>query len=234
MEIEEGSRKEWDRQKQYVVSQRDKLQGKIDKFTATAAEKGWSAEKLADKIGNLGERVSSLNGSLTTLGTLESSKQVYSLNSSSGEVGETALDTKTGNIQITFGTTSNFVHETTHAGQFEKGEIAFDSKSGMSYGHDLGDEVSAYKAQFAYEPSSVSGLTSSSVASSFSDITNSWVQGLTTSTGVKPYANHGLVPVNMSSTRDVLMQAYPQAANGLRSLPANYTLKSVPTIYYKK
>src|SRR6516164_2830390 len=55
---------------------------------------------------------------------------------------------------------SGVEHETTHGGQFESGDIAFDTKTGMPYGADVFDEQAAYKAQYAYDPSSVSGLTS--------------------------------------------------------------------------
>ena len=149
MEIDEGSKKEWGQLKQSVQGRLDKLQGKIDKLNAKAEAKGWSAEKLANRMGNLSGRVSSLDGSLKTMGTLEGSKQVYSLSHAApGENGGVSLNTKTNTIDIKFGSTTNFVHESTHAGQFETGDIAFDSKSGMVLGQDIGDEVAGYKAQF--------------------------------------------------------------------------------------
>jgi hypothetical protein len=231
--IAAGSQAEWNRQKQQISKTRDNLQSKVDKITAKGAKAGWSQERLAGKIGDLNQRVSSLNSTLGNLGALESSTQTYSLSQTTGELGGTTYDNSTGNVVISFGTTANFVHETTHAGQYESGDIAFDRMTGQSYGQDLQDEASAYKAQFAYDPSSVSGLNSSSVANSFGGITSSWVQGLTTSTGAHPYANDGLVPVNINSTRNVLMQAYPSAADALRSQSETYTLKSILTIKYK-
>jgi hypothetical protein len=231
--IAPASQQEWNRQKQQVVNTRNSLQSKVDKITAKAAKNGWSQDKLAGKIGNLNARVSSLNSSISNLGNLESSTQMYSLSHATGELGGTTYDNSTGNIVISFGTTANFVHETTHSGQYESGNIGFDRMTGQSYGQDLQDEASAYKAQFAYDPSSVSGLHSSSVANSFEGIKSSWVQGLSTSTGEHPYANDGLVPVNMNSTRNVLMQAYPAAADALRAQPENYTLRSILTIKYK-
>jgi hypothetical protein len=110
----------------------------------------------------------------------------------------------------------------------------------MPYGQDVHDEVAAYKAQFAYDPSSVSGLTSSSSsANSFGAITTGWVQGITKSDGSKPYApggsaNTGITPVNINTNRDGLIAAYPGQAAGLKTLPADFTLKSIPSIYYKK
>lgn len=106
-------------------------------------------------------------------------------------------------------------------------------------GQDLGDEIGAYRAQFAFDPSSVSGLTSSSTPTSFNAITSPWVQGITKTDGTKPYgpggsANTGLVPVNINSNVNTLMQAYPNAAGTLQGLPASSTLKSLPGVYYKQ
>lgn len=46
--------------------------------------------------------------------------------------------------------------------------------------NDIGDEISAYKAQYFYEPSEVSGLpsTSGTNVKSANDITSGWLQGL--------------------------------------------------------
>ena len=181
MYIEEGSLKEWESRKSEVTSQRNKLQRRVDELTAKAEAKGWSAEKLASKIGNKNERIASLNASLGTMGTIESSSQGYSLSHTApGENGGVTLNTGTNTIDIRFGSgnTANFVHEVTHAGQFETVDLAFDSKSGMTLAQDIHDEVVAYKAQYAYNPSSVSGLTSTSYANSFGAITTSWAQGL--------------------------------------------------------
>ncbi len=187
----EPSQKEWDKQKKNVVSERDKLQSKIDGLNAKAAAKGWSAEKLAEKLENKQERVNSLNGTIGNLDKLEVSDQVYALKSGAGEAWGITFDSSTGNIVFSYDGTANFVHETTYGGQFESGDMAFDTKTGMPYGGDVLDEVSAYKAQFGYDPSSVSGLTSSSMLKSFGGITTSWVQGINKSDGSKIYAPGG-------------------------------------------
>ncbi len=237
--VDPASQKEWDKQKQAVTNERDRLQKKVDNLTAKAKDKGWSAEKLAGKVGNLNERVSSLNGSLGNLGVLEKSTQVYSLTTTTGDEGGTTYDSKSGNIVINFGTTANFVHETTHAGQFETGDLAFSSTTGQSLGQDVDDEVAAYKAQYAYDPSSVSGLKSTSTANSFGTITASWVQGITKADGTQPYAlggsaNTGVSPVNINSNRDALIKAYPHQSATLSTLPATFILKDLPSIYYKR
>jgi len=238
-DIDPASRKEWDKQKQQVTAERDKLQKKIDGYTAQAAKNGWSAAKLAGKIGDLGDRVNTLNGSIKTLGTLEASKQMYSLKSGAGEEGGTTYDPKTGNIVFNYSTTANFVHETTHGGQFESGDLAFSATTGFSIGQDVQDEIGAYSAQYAFDPSSVSGLTSSAPSpSSLSGITVSWVQGITKSDGTQLYAPGGpamtgLVPVNINSNMNTLKQAYPSVAGQLNSVPATTLLKNLPGIYYK-
>jgi hypothetical protein len=239
MVIEEGSQKEWAKLKRQVEKQRDRLQSDIYKLITKAAVKGWSSEKLANKIGNKAERLASLNSSIGTMGTLESSTQVYSLShTGNDENGGVTLNTSTNVIDIHFGSTANFVHEMTHAGQFETGDIAF-SNTGESMLQDVYDEAAAYKAQFGYSPSSVSGLTSISVANSFDTITPAWVQGIKDATGSMPYdvggsANTGLIPVNINSTREVLIQAYPRNAAAFRRLPSNYDLRKIQGIYYKR
>ena len=239
MIVTPGSQKEWDSQKKNITSERDRLQGKVDKFNATAVAKGWSAEKLAGKIGNLNERIGSINGSLSNLGTLEKSSQSYSLNKiGAGQTGDTSYDAGSGDVVISFGSTSNFVHETTHAGQFESGDIAFDSVSGKPYASDTGDEISAYKAQYAFDPASVSGLPSSTSVNSSSDITANWLQNVSDSSGNKIYApggiaNTGISPLNTNSTRADILKAYP-SNSGLQGLPNNFTYKSISTLKFRK
>lgn len=124
----------------------------------------------------------------------------------------------------------------THAGQFEAGNMAFNSKTGMTLAQDVYDEVAAYKSQYAYDPSSVSGLPSTSVANSFGSITPTWVQDLAGGTLYAPggKANTGTGPLNINSTRADFINAYPNNP-AVKTLPANFVLKtSYPNIYYKK
>ncbi len=229
--IDAASQEEWDKQTAKVEKRRDKLQGKIDKLTAKARTKDWSADKLSKKIGNLKERVASLNATLDVFTTLEQSTQGYSLSPGTGEVGDVSYDPTSGNIVISYSSTANFVHESQHAGQFETGEMAFDGDTGNSYLQDVYDEVAAYKAQFAYDPSSVK-------ASSFDAITPQWVQGIVTSTGDKLYApggsaNTGVAPLNVNSKRADFLRAYPNNP-AIQRLPKNFSVKSIPNLIYKE
>ena len=117
----------------------------------------------------------------------------------------------------------DFVHEVTHAGQFETGDIAFNAETGGTLAQDIYDEIAVYQVQFAYDPGSISGLSSTHVANSFGAITPSWVQGLKDATGAMPYtvagsANTGLIPININSTRDAFIQAYPWNALSFRGV----------------
>jgi hypothetical protein len=246
MVIESGSQKEWDKQKKLVEKRRDNLQKTIDKLNTKAAAKGWSQSKLSNRVGDKADRVTSLNGSLKTLKDLEGSTQIYKLSrTSNGQDGGTTLDSNTKVIDISFGSTGNFIHETTHAGQFETGDMAFDSSTGNSVAQDINDEIASYKAQFAYDPSSVSNLSSTAgVANSFASITSQWVQGLSGGSLYVPIghpnfipgqsANTGVSPLNINSTKSDFIKAFPNSSQ-IKSFPANFVLKTSHTsIYYKQ
>ena len=47
-------------------------------------------------------------------------------------------------------------------------------------------------------------------------------------------ANTGLIPVNINSTRDALIQAYPWEAAKFRRLPVNYNIRTLQGVYYKR
>ena len=237
--IEEDSLEEWGRLKQRIENRRDRVQRQINKINAKAKSKGWSSEKLATKIGNKSERLASLNSSIETMGTLEGSTQVYSLShTKKDENGCVKLNTSTSVIDIRFGRTANFVHEMTHAGQFESGDIAF-TNTGDTIFQDVYDEMAAYKAQFGYSPSSVSGIKSITFANTFAAITPLWVQGIIDPTGSQPYAvggsaNTGVIPININSSIATLIQAYPWKAASFIGLPKDFILGNLPNIYYKQ
>ena len=235
MVIEEGSLAEWSTLRGQIEAERDKIQKAINNLVSKAAAKGWSAEKLSNKIGNQSERVASLNSSLGLMGDLENSTQVYAL-AHKDNIGGLTFDPATSIISINFEGTYNFVHELTHAGQFETGDMAF-SNDGTIF-QDVYDEMAAYKAQFAYSPSSVSSLVSVSTANSFDAITPSWVQGVLFR-GNAIYApggrnNTGIRPVGVNSTIKDLMQAYPWIASSFRGLPVDLKAYNLPKLYFKR
>ncbi len=208
----------------------DRMQNRMDKLLSKGASES--------RIGNLGERIASINGTLGTMGQLESSTQVYALVTvGAGEMGGLTYDHGTGVITIGYNGTANFVHEVTHGGQFESGDVAF-LQSGGTIGQDVYDEIAAYSAQYAYSPSSVSGLTSSSTVNSFADITASWVQGIVHN-GTRPYgpggiANTGTHPININSTRDDIKRALYRCPGSFNFVSPTLPLKNYPGVYYKR
>ena len=229
MEIEESSMKDWEKEKASIQRIMDKIQNQINKLVAKAGSKS--------RIANLVDRISGLNSTMETMGQLEASTQMYALASvGAGELGGLSYNHGTGIVTISYGGTANFVHEVTHGGQFEAGEIAF--MPPKIIGQDVYDEIAAYKAQYAYDPLSVSGLTSSSPVRSSDDITGFWVQGLVYN-GITPYgpggsANTGIAPIGVNSNRDALIRAYPHLRQVLQSMPANITLRRLRGVYYKR
>ena len=191
MVIDSLSLDDWNSQKDKIISTRNKL---IEK----------------NKKGKNDSRIASLNNTLKGMGLLEESTDTYSLNKISGEEGGISLDGS--KIVISYGSTSNFVHELTHGVQYENGDVGFWGNKAI--GQDLFDEVDAYKAQYNFDPSSVSDLNSSSYIQNENDITTSWVQNISMSNGTKPYsvggsANTGIVPLNSMSTKADIIRAYP-------------------------
>ena len=228
MEIAELSLKDWEREKATIQRTVDRMQNRMDKLVA----KGGNESRIA----NLGERISSINGTLSTMGTLEGSTQMYALASiGAGELGGLSYNHGTGVVTISYGSTSNFVHEVTHGGQFELGDVAF-TLDGKTMGQDVYDEVAAYKAQYAYDPTSVSGLLSSSSVRYSADITPGWVQGIMYN-GQNIYtpvgnARTGLHPVNINSTKADLMRAYPNAS--FSGFSNTIPFKNMYPMHYKR
>jgi len=231
MQIDPANQDEFDKHQRKVEKQHTKQDNKLQKLQ----NKGANANKIArvqDRVTQLGQTVNDLN-------TLEASPVMYELNNldaatnSQGYLSYNANGNNgNGAVVINYisGSTSNFVHESTHAAQFETHDIAFPSANAgaNTIGVDLGDEVAAYKAQYAFFPSSVTGLQSNSQINNINNITNNWVQNIfDPATNTHPYqAQHvGLVPVNTNTTVQTLMRAHPTVNFG--GINPNTTLRQL-------
>ena len=234
MYIEDGSIKDWNRMRQDITNQRDKLVSQIESIQAKAAKKGWDERKLQQKMGNRMGRVESLNGSLATMDVLESSTQGYALNRiNPNSIGGLNYNAASGLIGINYFGVANFVHEMTHAGQFEVGAIAFGVLTGKPRFQDVYDEVAAYQAQYAFSPNSVATLVPGQFINSVNDITSSWVQSIPVG-GKLIYApdginNTGIYPVGIYSTPTQINSAFPRQA-----LPPDYNPLFDPLLYFKR
>lgn len=214
MVIDSLSQGSWNDQKGIITALRDLL---IDK----------------NKNGKNDERITSLNSTLNDMTSLENSDDVYSLAATNGDIGYLKYDVSTGKLVIEYNGTSNFVHELTHGGQFERGELGFDKQSGASIGQDLWDEASAYQAQFNYDPSSVGYIRKAE------NITPKWVQNITDTNGNKIYApggssNTGSYPLNGNSRGYDIIMAYPALRNQIIPVLINLApLRAYPNNKFK-
>ena len=96
------------------------------------------------------------------------------------ETGGLTYNPQTGIIAIAYlGTTGSFVHEVTHAGQFENGGLAFSKELGQTCAQDIYDELSAYRAELYYYGENVS------------KVTKDWLYSLTDKNGDRIYAPGG-------------------------------------------
>ena len=76
MVIEDVCSGEWGDLKYQVENERNKLVSDVKKLYIKAESKGWSASKLASKVGDKIDRIMSLTGSIETMDLLENSTQV--------------------------------------------------------------------------------------------------------------------------------------------------------------
>ncbi len=166
----------------------------------------------------------------------EKSSQLYQLGKIEGNIGGVVYDSNSGAVVINYVSTANFVHEVTHVGQFERGEIAFSSKGGALAG-DVFDEIAAYKSQYNYDPISVSELPSTSTISNINDITSSWVQGIDGGTLYVPggRANTGVFPLNINSTKyDFIKSHGIYGISGFKNMIMGVPLRNYPGVHYKQ
>ena len=232
MIIVEADLREWRRLSAEIQSKQALLSQRLEKLTLKGAKQ--------DRINWLSERIAGIGATLETMNVIENSSQKYALNTIAGNEGHLSFDAESETIMINYTNTANFVHEVTHAGQFETGDVALSSLGKeMTYAQDIYDEVSAYRAQYLYDPFSLP--SSSTQVNSLTDINPAWVQGLQdAATGVYKYdynrgSGTGLYPVNINSTKSALIKAYPRAIHEFRGFDDNIPLKEMLNdIYYKK
>ena len=128
-----------------------KIENKVRLLQQKASELNHKG-KSGKRLNKINERIKSLNHTLATMNNIEKSSQGYCLSQAVGEVGGVQYDISSSLVNISYipGSTENFIHEVTHAGQFETGDIAFSPESGKTLAQDIYDEVAAYKAQKYY------------------------------------------------------------------------------------
>ena len=170
--IDKASRREWNNNKRII-------QEKIDNLEYLASM--WEGTKNSSIVDGLNQQIAGIKQTLSTMKVIEQSEQGYKLSALDSPLGNVVLDTESGLIDIQYISENigNFVHEVTHAGQFESGDIGFDRETGYTYAQDIYDEIEAYKAEACYV-----GVDSKL-------ITKKYVQNLTDSSGNKIYTLFG-------------------------------------------
>ena len=157
---------------------RSKLLEKIKK----AAEKGDSkkVESLQKKLTNNANMTTSNNTTISNIDAMESDKtQGYTFIDKTGE-SEGATYRKDGIITMEIVSTANAVHEITHAMQVKNGIITGEGRTTMLHSDLLGEETSAYQAQFAFSPESVQKYVPSYLGPPEyeTDINADWIRGI--------------------------------------------------------
>ncbi|WP_276485033.1 hypothetical protein [Paraflavitalea pollutisoli] len=219
---------EWSRHKELILAKRDSLSYAIlDRAKC-------KSDKAQQDLAVLQARFDKLEKVIAQIGILENSDVEYVLKGTSNDVGSTSWDVHKKCIILSVGSTANFIHELMHGWQYETGEIMFDARFNKCYLQDLEDEVEAYRAQYAFDPGSVTNLPAASTLRSMRGITPVWVSGLTNKDGEKTYAEHGRVRVNVNSSKAMLMLAYPQLQQQFITWQETWTMKNVPDMIYKQ
>jgi RHS repeat-associated protein len=147
----------------------EKLQGKIDKRSASGKSTSGLEQRLARSQSMSGE----MNGMLGEISAMEKSDQVYNVVTNytgKDSDGEARYNSSTGAVDVmvssTYLNSGGLAHELKHAYQFETGAIDFSKGSGGPGAlYDITDEISTYRRQFA--------LTGNNTA-----VTESFVRGL--------------------------------------------------------
>jgi RHS repeat-associated protein len=213
-EIDPASIVGWNFQKYNINSKREELKGQ-------ALVNGLTGGKVFQKEA---DRFNSLGNTLETMNNMEKSSQKYSLDPNNSNVGGTTMN-KDGSITLSFSNTALFVHEATHGGQYESGDIGFlnsfdPNQSGKGVAMDYWDEFEAYAAQSAYDPNSLPNRSTPSG-------TKDWLLGIKEF----DYSNYGQTPINANSKENQVRKALPNSdPRFMKGLP----MKALGSFNFKK
>ena len=226
----------WRTHKGNVISEYSDLLRIEADFEAESRNNPKDSLLLGQRMIVMKERIRRLLAVIYTLDRLESDTQAYVVRISSAKesAGGTSYNPRSHEVEFWINdSTYNFVHETTHGGQYIKGEIVFNKKSGNSMGDDIDDELEAYKNQFSYEIATLANFEFST-KSPFEVIDSVWLLRLKDADSVLMYSSQpskkynviGLRHVTVESDTNTLKEAYPS----VRSWNKPYPLKD--TCYY--
>jgi RHS repeat-associated protein len=226
--VAKASQKEWNNHKRRIKSEL----AHVNSLLAAAVLNLSKGKPTNANFAELFERSGRLQQTLKAMSKAENDlRNTFRIDTKLNDDGKVYYDISTGEIVIqTDGNTSNFVHEIEHVRQFYNHDIGFlKDGTGNAAALDLFDEVSAYKAQYAYDPASLMGISSSKNIMNFSDISANWVASIHSSiTKQKMYTRHGLTQVNLFSPASDLDKAWP---GKFTNKPNGYTLSQAPSSF---
>ena len=213
-EIDPESIQLWDALRSDIASRRDFMK----QFASLNQKTGGKLFKKET------EMYKSLCSTLKSMDDLECSDQMYKLALVDGNVGNVCLnDDKS--LTINYCSTANFVHEVTHCVQFERGDIGFcEGKEAQAF-TDVYDEIEAYTAQAAYDPTSIPDYSRR-----FTPLTPQWITHMRYDDGTYIYSNCSLIRYNGSATASEMNRIFP---NSFESFNYTGTLREQPETYFK-
>ena len=213
MEIDPESMQAWNSLKADILKRKDFLEvfASINKFSG-----GVLFQKEAFCYNSICETLNSMDN-------IEISDQKYRLEKKEGNTGSVSLNDDW-SLTINYCNTANFVHELTHCAQFERGEIGFQEGGGSKAYTDIYDEISAYTAQFAYDPSTISRYNR------YAPLTPNWIIHMRDSNGQYIYNNCALIPFDGNATASDMNRIFPSS---LESFNFEGKLRDQPGTYFK-
>ncbi|MGC3946361.1 MAG: Ig-like domain-containing protein [Chryseolinea sp.] len=222
----EDLKDEANRLKGVEAKRQAKLQNKIDKRSAAGKSTALQERRMA----NSKERVNQIDGALNEISAMERSETVYYINSDYQEQPDgTSGETRYENGKVMVNVSKSYglhglAHELKHAYQFESRQLDFYSMTGQpGLLYDIGDEVAAFKRQFAFNSSSLGS------AKRFSDITPSFVSKLNAVYNTMPQTN--LNACSKLLTMQVAYDMVRKHINFLNGNPANAGVTYEDTAY---
>jgi RHS repeat-associated protein len=130
--------------------------------------------------GKYDDSISRLKGTIKDMDKMKNSKNVYYLEEAKGTTGGFSYNKSKKKFRVSYLGISNFIHEVTHGGQYERGEIGlYDDEIVSGMIGDIHDEIEAYRTEFAY----LGKLTFDSTVKNVWDINVNWVRNQTDGLG---------------------------------------------------
>jgi RHS repeat-associated protein len=196
-----------------IIESEEKEQARLEKKIEKREAKGKSTTGQYRKLLKSLERTTELKKMITEIDKLKNSEQEYHvINGYSDERGGlSTYNSATGAVDLQIGKLyglGGLAHELAHAFQFESGKTDF-NRDGVHSGplHDITDEITAYRRQYAVDPKTIGTI------SSFSQITVSFVQNIGTN-----YKNLPVMSLTKNSSLG-LINLYQSSVIGKTYLP---------------